>query len=445
MRQIFFVIKKIWVFFTQTMWQLRLSHLSGSKGFFLKQLRITTLAVKGFNEKKCLVKASALTFYLLFAIVPLLALLFAIAQGFGLQQNVEHYLLEHFAQYQSILSPAFEYADKMLKTTQGGLIAGIGILLLFYTLLNLLSSIENFFNEIWEIKKGRTLIRRITDYLAIGFFSPILLFLSSSVTLFLNTEITSVESLSWLAHFGVFFKVALKMISLLLLSGMFTFMYVTLPNTRVKFKSAFSAGIVAAVAFDLLQWAYVAFQIGAVKYNAIYGSFAALPLFLIWVQYSWYIILFGAELSFANQNVDQYELETEIENISTRYKRVVSLLVANLVTKNFAEGKPALTAVQIAEHLDMPIRLARMILFDFIETHIFSEIKTEKDKEVAYQPAISDSKLTVKFILDTLDNKGVNIMPIHSNIEVENVHKIMQEFDQVLAENKQNILVKDIL
>ena len=148
------------------------------------------------------------------------------------------------------------------------------------------------------------------------------------------------------------------------------------------------AGIVAAVAFDFLQWAYIAFQIGAAKYDAVYGSFAALPLFLIWMQYSWYIVLFGAELSFANQNVDHYELESEIKNISIRYRRVTSLLLANLVVKNFAEGKAPLTAMQIAERLDMPIRLARLIIYDFTETEILTEIKTTKEKEIAYHPGI---------------------------------------------------------
>ena len=430
---------------THKMWQMRLNKLDKKQGFFIKQLRILALAIKGFNEKKCLVKASALTYYMLFAIVPLLALLFAVAKGFGLQQKLENYLLDDFSQYTEILTNAFQYANKLLQTTQGGLIASVGILLLVYTVLNLLSSIENFFNEIWEIKKGRTLIRRITDYLAIAIFAPILLFVSSGLTIFLSSEATTIESVVCLGHLGFVFKVLLKIVSLTLLSGMFTFIYTTLPNTRVKFKSALAAGVVAAIAFDILQWVYIAFQIGAVKYNAVYGSFAALPLFLIWLQYSWYIVLFGAEISFANQNVDHYELESEIKNISTRYRRVVSLLLANLVVKNFVDGKSPLTSTQIAEKLDMPVRLVRLIIFDFTETKIFTEVKTEKEKELAYQPAVSETKLSVKYILDKLDNKGVNAMPIHSYIEIENIHKIMNEFDQVLIDNKGNVLVKDII
>ena len=445
MFKLFSGIQKIVNFIGDKMWRIRLNKLGKRQGILIKQLRIITLAIKGFNEKKCLVKASALTYYMLFSIVPFLAILFAISKGFNLQQRLEAYLLHDFSQHADVLTQAFQYADKLLQTTQGGIIAGVGIVLLIYTVLSLLSSIENSFNEIWEIKKGRTFIRRITDYIAITLFAPILLFASSGVSIFLSTEVTNIEELAWLGHLSFIFKVVLKITSLLLLSGMFTFIYVVLPNTRVKFKSAMWAGIVAAIAFDLLQWAYIKFQIGVAKYDAVYGSFAALPLFLIWIQYSWFIVLFCAELSFANQNVDHYELETDIINISTRYRRVISLLIANLVVRNFIDGKPPLTSNQIAEKLDMPVRLARLIIFDFTETKIFMEVKTDKEKEVAYQPGVSDGSLTVEYILDKLDTKGVNELPIHSATELDNIHKVMNDFDQVIKDNKGDILVKDII
>ena len=445
MFKLFSGIKKIVNFIGDKMWRIRLNKLDRKQSILIKQLRIITLAVKGFNEKKCLVKASALTYYMLFSIVPFLALLFAISKGFNLQQKLEAYLLHDFSSHADILTQAFQYADKMLQTTQGSLIAGVGIILLIYTVLSLLSSIENSFNEIWEIKKGRTFIRRITDYIAITLFAPVLIFASSGVSIFLSTEAANIESLTWLSHLGFLFKVVLKITSLLLLSGMFTFIYIVLPNTRVKFKSAMWAGIVAAIAFDFLQWAYIKFQIGAVKYDAVYGSFAALPLFLIWVQYSWFIVLFGAELAFANQNVDHYELESDIVNISTRYRRVISLLLANLVVKNFIAGNPPLTSTQIAGKLDMPVRLARLIIFDFTETKILVEVKTDKEKEVAYQPGVAESNLTVKYILDKLDTKGVNHLPIHSADELENIHKVMNDFDQVIKDNRGTVLVKDII
>ncbi len=446
MSKVFALFRSVTHFINHKLWRLRLNKLDKKQGNLVKQLRIFILAIKGFNEDKCLLKASALTYYLLFSIVPVVALLFAIAKGFGFEKKIQQDLLKDFSQYHDILVQVFAYADSMLETAKGGLIAGVGVLLLFWTVMKLLGSIEDSFNEIWEIKKGRNYIRKFTDYLSIMLIAPVLILLSGSITVLIQTQVDhAVDNFSFMQYLGPLVQVVLKLTSLLLITGLFTFLYMVLPNTKVNFKSALIAGFVAGILFELVEWAYLTFQIGAVRYNAIYGSFAALPLFLIWVQYSWFIVLFGAELSFANQNVDHYELESEIQGISVRYKKVLSLLVANTVVKNFIEGKDPLTAPQIAQHLDLPIRLARSIIFDFTETKIFSEVKTVNEKEVAYQPAISDSKLTVKFITDTLDKKGVNEIPIHLTTELDTIHRLMDDFDEVLSQNKGNVLVKDIL
>ncbi len=438
--------KKVLHFYRNSLWHVRLNKLDKKKSFLVRQARVAALAVKGFNEDRCLTKASALTFYMLLSIVPILALLFAIAKGFGLQQKLESDLLNEFNQYRDVLTQAFEYANKMLETTQGGVIAGVGVVLLLYTVLKLLGSIEDSFNEIWQIKKGRTFIRRVTDYLAIMLFAPIFIVASGAVSVFLKAQVGGVvDGMEWLGKIDFIGKFFLKLLSIALMGGLFTFIYIVLPNTKVKFKSAMLAGIISAIAFDLLQWAYINFQVGVVKYNAIYGSFAALPLFLVWIQYSWFIVLFGAELAFAYQNVDHYELESEIQNISPRYRRVMALLVANLVVKNFVEGKKALNAAQIAEKLDLPIRLARDIISDFTEVGILNELKTDDEKDVAYQPGISEEKLTIKYVLDKMDTMGVNEMPIHSTKELKVIHKLMDDFDVVISAHKGNISVKDIL
>src|ERR1019366_7598579 len=147
MFKLFAAIQRLVNFLTDKIWKIRVNKLDKKKGFLINQLRIITLSIKGFNDNQCMVKASALTYYMLFAIVPLLALLFAVSKGFGLQQKLETYLLHDFSQYKGILTQAFEYANKLLQTTQGGIIAVVGILLLIYTVLSLLSSIENSFNE----------------------------------------------------------------------------------------------------------------------------------------------------------------------------------------------------------------------------------------------------------------------------------------------------------
>jgi len=437
------IIKNVNHFFTEKLWRLRIDKLGKKQGFFLKQLRIFSLAINGFNEDKCLLKATALTYYTLFSIVPIIALAFAIAKGFGFEQTLQQDLLLKFQDQKDILTQAFVYADKMLANTKGGLIAGVGVVLLLWSVIKLLSSIENSFNEIWEIKRDRTWTRKITDYLSIMLIGPIFIILSGGLTVWLKTGLDTVASN--VEIISPVTAILLKIFAFALIWGMFIFLYMALPNTKVTFKGALMGSFIAAILFELLQWAYVSSQIGVAQYNKIYGSFAALPLFLIWIQYSWFVVLFGAELTFAHQNVDHYELETDINNISDRYKRVIALLIANLVVKNFNEGKTALTSIEIAAKLDLPLRLARVIINEFIETSVFNEVKMHNDKEIGYQPGISDTKLTVKFIIDKLDEKGVNKLPIDNSAELETVNRLMKDMDDVLNTTKGNMLVKDLV
>ena len=432
------LVKRGLHFVSEKMWKIRLDKVDKRFGFLLKQLRIFSLSINGFNEDNCMTKATALTFYTLFSLVPIMALVFAISKGFGFESNLQAQLLNGQGEYADVLKQVFIYADKLLNNTQGGIMAGVGVVLLLWSVMKLLISIEDSFNEIWEIKKGRTWFRKVTDYLTIMLIAPIFLFISGSITIMIQTKISNNIFLSEGTTF------ILKGISFLMVCGVFTFIYMVLPNTKVSFRSAFFASVFAAVFFELLQWAYVSFQIGAVQYNKVYGGFAALPLFLIWIQYSWYIVMFGAELAFANQNVEHYELENEIKTISVRYKRVIALMICNKVVKNFNEGKKAFTAVEVAKSLDLPVRLSRTIINDLVETKIFCEVRTLNDKETAYQPGISDSKLSVKYIMDKLDEKGVNSLPISDSAELSTINRLMAELDEVMNNDKGNILIKDI-
>lgn len=437
------LFKQITHFLNHKLWRVRIDKLDKKQGFFVKQLRIFSLAIKGFNEDKCMLKATALTYYTLFSIVPVIALAFAIAKGFGFQENLQSMLLEKFNEQSTILNQAFLYADSLLQTTKGGIIAGFGVVLLLWSVMKLLGNIEDSFNEIWEIKKGRGWVRKVTDYLSILLIAPIFLIISGGLTVLLKTQVNNaVSHVEVLSPLSI---IVMKVFALSLLWGLFTFLYMVLPNTKVSFKAAALGAVVSTLLFELVQWAYLSFQIGAVQYNAIYGSFAALPLFLIWIQYSWFIVLFGAELAFANQNVDHYELENDIVNISDRYKRVIALMIANLVIKNFNEGKTALTAMQISDKLDLPVRLTRLIIFEFTETGIFNEVKLSNDKDIGFQPGISDTKMTVKFIIDKLDERGVNSLPIENSKDLETVNRLMKDMDEVLNTTKGNTLVKDII
>jgi membrane protein len=370
---------------------------------------------------------------------------FGIAKGFGFEKMLERQLVEKLPGNEEITSKIIEFSHALLENTRGGLLAGMGVVLLLWAVLKVLGNIEESFNEIWGVREHRSMGRKISDYLSIMFVSPVLVIVSSSVTVTIATNIRTItEKVSLLGVISPLIFFALKVLPYLFAWVLLTFVYIVMPNTKVRFSSAAFAGIIAGTIYGVVQWFYINFQIGAAKYNAIYGSFAALPLFLIWLQVSWLVILLGAEISFAHQNVDTYEFEPESLQTSTSLKRLLSLGVAHIVIDDFAKGKKPPTASQISARLEMPIRLTRLIIHELVSSGIFSSIRTEDDKESAYQPARDIGLLTVQTILRALDKQGnENVMFLRTD-EMEKISDILKEFERTLSSSPVNCLVKDI-
>lgn len=427
------------------LWKVRLNKLDKKQGFLVKQIRVFSLSVKRFNEDQCLIKSSALTYFLLFSIVPVIALAFAVAKGFGFQETLEQNILRDFSEQKEVLTQVFDYANVMLNNAKGGVIAGVGVILLLWSVMKLLGNIEDSFNDIWEVKKSRSFIRKFTDYFSILLIAPIFIIVSGSITVIIRSQLDAIIlSTSWLQPIEPIVGIILRLFSLLLITGLFTFLYVVLPNTKVQVKPAFIAAIVAAIFFELLEFTYINFQVGVARYNAIYGSFAALPLFLIWVQYSWYVVLFGAELAYAYQHIDQFELKSEILNVSHRYKKMVAILTASRVVKNFTEGKKAMTLDEIAHELDLPVRLVKPIVEDFIETGIFNPVRFDKEEIVRYQPGMSEQQLSVCYVIESIEKKGVNEMHTNHLDYIKTSDNLLIEFEENMKQSKTNLLIKDL-
>ena len=202
------------------------------------------------------------------------------------------------------------------------------------------------------------------------------------------------------------------------------------------------AGIVAGTIFQFAQWGYITFQIGVGKYGAIYGSFAALPLFLLWLQISWLIVLFGGEISFAHQNVDTYEFEPDCLSASHSLKRLLSLLVVHLLVKRFCDGKKPVDAAKISRTLDIPVRLLRQILFELVEAGVVSEAKTQQEKEPAYQPGRDAEWLTIKHVIDTIEERGNDTLPVAKSANYEKISDSLDTFSQTINNSPANLLLK---
>ncbi|HPQ43596.1 MAG TPA: YihY/virulence factor BrkB family protein [Syntrophales bacterium] len=426
-------------------WRIRLKDLPRKRSFLIKQLRIFLLSLRGFDEDKCQLRASALTFYSLISIVPVAAMAFGIAKGFGFEKRLERQLLEQFQGQEEVIARVIDFAHSLLANTKGGVIAGVGVVLLFWAVIKVLGNIEASFNDIWGIREARSLGRKFSDYLSVMLLCPILLILSSSAAVFITTQVTLiVEKISLLGIFSPLISFLLKLLPYGIVWVLFSFLYIFMPNTKVNFRSGILAGIIAGTIYQIVQFGYIAFQVGAAKYNAIYGSFAALPLFLIWLQLSWLIVLFGAEFSFAHQNVDTYEFEPDSLKISGSFKRLLSLQIAHLLVSNFAEGEKPLTAMQISHRLEIPIRLVHQILYELTACGIISDTQTEEYKEPGYQPARDIGTLTIQFVIDSLEDRGTDAIPVAETEEGKTLSEILRSFRNEVARSPSNRLLKDI-
>jgi membrane protein len=436
---------KIIEFIREDIWRIQLKDISRTKYFFIKQLRILILASRGFTKDKCTLSASALTFYSILSIVPIVAMAFGIAKGFGFQKLLEKQLLEKFQGQEEVMNRVVAFAHTLLENTKGGMIAGIGILFLLWTVIKLLSHIERSFNEIWEVKTHRTYGRKFSDYLSIMLISPILFILSSSVTVFITTQITVItQKVALIGMFSPVIFLMLKLIPYGLIWILFIFMYILMPNTKVNFSSALIAGVIAGTIYQIAQWAYITFQVGMARYNAIYGSFAALPLFLIWIQLSWLIVLFGAEISFAYQYVDTYDFEPDRRYISPAFKKLLSLQVSRLIISTFLKADPPLSAISISKTLQIPIRLVEQILEELVEAGILSDTDVKKNKEMSYQPARDINAITINTVIEALEQKGVNNIPVAQTAELRHLSEALKKLNEEIEKSPANRLLKDI-
>jgi membrane protein len=439
------MISKIINFIKTDIWRIRLKNYSRTKSFFIKQLRIIVLAVRGYGEDKCKFRASALTFFSLLSIVPVIAMIFGISKGFGLEKRVEQQLLEKMQGQEEIVTKVINFANSLLENAKGGFIAGVGVALLFWTVIKLLSNIENSFNEIWGVKRPRHIGRKFSDYLSVMLVCPILLVMSGSITVAISSQIRLIiQKIDIFSSIGPLIFMLLKLLPYCTIWLMFTFIFIFMPNTKVKLKSGLLAGIVAGTIFQIVQWIYINFQIGVAKYGAVYGGFAALPLFLLWLQISWLVVLFGAELSFAHQNVETYEFEQDCLNVSHSFKKLLSLLITRLLVKNFCSGEEPSDAAQVSQTLEIPIRLVRQILYELVKAGVISEARKETDKDAAYQPARDVDTLTVKYVVDALEQRGNTTIPVVQSGELDKLSDCLNTFSGDIERSPANVLLKDV-
>jgi membrane protein len=433
--------------FLTGIWSPRLEGVRGWKAGCIRVQRVFSAAVAEFLGDQCLLRASALTFYTLLSVVPVLAVIFGIAKGFGLEKLLEKELMEQMAGQQETVERILTFARNMLENTRGGLIAGVGVVVMFWSAFKVLGQIESALNAMWEVRRSRTWIRRFSDYLTVMLVAPILLLVAGSASVFLGTQFKAVVArFEIVGMIGPVVLQALRLTPLVMVWALFLLIYLAMPNTRVRPGAAAAGAGVGAVLYLLVQWIYIDLQVGVAQQNAIYGSFAALPLFLAWVQASWIIVLFGAEVCYAVQHGDSYCRATGCPVPAASERKLIALHITRLAVQRFSAGDPPLTARGMASACALPLSLVRPVLADLVAAHILSETVGPKPDEPGFQPAVDPSHLTLQRVSDALESvvdgtPGSLQLPFADDGRLD---EALRNLSRASAETPANRLLKDL-
>ena len=432
-------LRQLFTYFTDTIFRQDVSEWRNPVvRWLVQQYRLLFYTARGLVEHGTLVRSAALTFYTLMSLVPILAVVFAVVKGFGLADGLVENLYELFPQHPETVDYIVGFAENALARTQGGVVAAVGLVMLFWAVIRVFGSIENAFNNIWEVKVERSIARQWTDYIAVVMIVPVLWILA-------NAAGDYVEQLLGL-YDKWYFNTLSHLASMVIIWTMFTLLYLIIPNARVRFQSALMAGIVAGTIFLLFQWGYVYVQRWMTSYNAIYGSFAALPLFLIWMQTSWEILLFGGELSFAYQNISRFAEERESLRISYDQRRKVLLAVMILVARNFRDHGGTLSTDTIRERLGLPTRIVNDVLFQLVQAGQLIAVRSgDGERDVAFTPAHDLASTTVYGILEAVERTGQATLDLGQSADLARVNRELEILKQTVRQSPENVRLTDLL
>ncbi|WP_291317550.1 YihY/virulence factor BrkB family protein [Desulfuromonas sp.] len=434
-------LRRVKRFLFRDLWEVDISDLPRAKALLVRQVQVANLVVRDFIADRCLLRASALTYATLLSIVPLLALMFAVLKGFGVQNSLQPLLLEKFAAGSGeVIGEIVNYIDN----TNVGRLGMLGLAMLIFTVLTLLSNIEKSFNAIWGVDETRGLLRRFADYFSVVTVGPLLVIAAISMT-------STLQSHAFVARFqatAFIGPIILFLFSTIPYLGMwiaFTALYIFMPNTKVNYRAAVVGGIFGGTLWQLAQLGYVHFQVGVAKYNAIYGTMAALPIFMVWIYLSWLIVLLGLEVTYAWQNLRLVPSDVRGEQVNFSSREMVALTVMLVVGEAFYRGEKRWTPERLCVDLDLPPRLAKNILAQLVSLGFLSEVHDNGDEGCHYQPGLAPEVLTVHDLLEGLKGDGVTFARLRRTPERDVVTEIEARIAEAGRSALQGATLQDLV
>ncbi|MFP4056272.1 MAG: YhjD/YihY/BrkB family envelope integrity protein [Candidatus Brocadiia bacterium] len=400
----------------------------------LHVVRVATLALRNFFSDRCTMRATALAYVTLLSLVPLLAFGFAVLKGLGVQERLKPVVLKWVAAGQhDVVERILDYIER----TNVQALGAIGLLFLVWTTLKVLGTIERSFNEIWGVRRSRTWFRKFTDYVSVLVTAPILLLAAMSATTVLRSGVVERYLLLDLAS-----EAALRVAPLAGAWVAFAAVYLFMPNTRVRVRSALVGGVVGGTAWHLCYWAYTTLQLGVGRYNAVYGTFAAVPIFMIWLYLSWALALLGAELAWASDHVVRYWEEQRAAAASYASREALALRAMATLAAAFQRDGGGLSTRDLADRLHAPSRLVADVLHVLVEHGLC--VETLSDSAHAYQPARPLERITPGHVVGAMRGHGDAIALRPGGPEADAVAELIQACGDLKQMGLESLTFRDI-
>jgi membrane protein len=391
--------KKLFDFITRDLWEVDIDSLNRFKSFVVKTLRLSSIALREFTEGAFTLRAMSLVYTTLLSIVPVLAISFSVLKAFGVHNDVvEPFLLKFLAPMgakgEEITSTIIGFVENM----KVGVLGSIGLGMLIYTVISVIQKVEKSFNSIWRIKKPRSLSRRFSDYISVIIVGPILIFSAIGLTASFMSN-TVVQKIISIEPFGSLFYYFAEKTPYLFVCAAFTFLYIFMPNTKVRFKSALVGGVLAGILWETAGWAFASFVVTSTKYAAVYSGFAILIMFMIWLYVSWLILLVGAQITFYHQYPHFLTAKKEIFRLSNRLRERLAVLVMYFIGYNYYHNEKYWTLEALVDRLELPIDPVDDVLTLLEQNSLIIETA---DDPPAYIPARDIETISLKELLNAV-------------------------------------------
>jgi membrane protein len=398
---------------------------------FVNQLQLWTVVVRGFVNDGCILRASALTFTTLLSLVPLLALMFSVLKGLGVQNEIEGWVLKQFAVANgAVVAKIVEYINNTNVTRLGS----FGLVFLVMTVLTLLSNIEKSFNQVWGVKETRPLFRRFTDYFSVVTIGPVFVALAISMTGTAKSH-KLLEVVFQQHYLGEALLTLFEILPFIVMWLVFAGLYLFMPNIKVSLRAALVGGVFGGTLWQISQWGYLNFQVGVARYNAIYGTMAALPILMVWIYLSWMIVLLGLEVAYAIQNLRSIRQEYLGANTDLIRFEFLALAVLVSISRNFYDGVPAPTQGVLINRLEIPSRPLRNILEKLVNLGFITEVMNQEESP-AFMPAKPLEKMNLNDVLENLSEPCSHTE--HLKVTPEN--NLVREVEKRLLDAKNQAL-----